>query len=152
MRHSPHTWKTFAFPIILLLAIYFNLYKLPLARHIPYKIFPWSSHPQIAKTSPEDLQLHIILSFSLLFVSYIKYLDCNIKIIDSVWCATQIAFSLIILPNVSHLGNYTPLIATSVNGGLLLTLFTLYYLNKPDWYFLVLSTPVLFETALYLTS
>lgn len=145
-----YTWKTFAFPSILIIALYFNLYKIPLTYNAPYKIFPWSPHPQIAKTDPEGLRLHIITAFMLLAAAYIKYLAPEKKIVDRLLFTCQLIFTAVVLPNISHLGDYHQLIATAVNGGLLLALTILYRLRNPDWYFLVLSIPVLFEFTLYL--
>lgn len=136
--------------IILSLAFLFNTYKISLASSQPYYIFPWSPHPQISKSTPEQLQCHIVSGLILLSLAYIRCLfprsPLN-KIIFSTW---NLLFTVILIPMLDHFGDSPSSISILINGGLLVVLQLIYRYSSPLLYFYILSIPVIFEVMLFL--
>ncbi len=65
---------------------------------------------------------------------------------------SHILFSLIILPNLTHFGNNNAIVAVIINGTpwTLAQLIYLFRSNQKKLYFVVITTPIWFETGLYM--
>ena len=138
------------FGFLLILTFYFNLYKLPLMAKTPYKVYPWSQSPQLAKTSPHELQAHLVTALALYVCAFVRYLFPKSKPIMVILIALQSIFTIIILPNLQNFGDAPAEVAYIINGGLLLALWLVSLHSTPTHYLILLSIPVMFEVALWL--
>ena len=142
--------QTFIFTVMLFVTFGMTFYKIPLAELTPYEIFPWSPDPQHAKTSPVELRLHIITALILYLLSYLRYLYHKSEWLHDIFVVINVIFSVIVLKNVSHFGDFNPFVATIINGGLWVVMQLLGYFYGPIAFLTVLSMPILFEASSFL--
>jgi hypothetical protein len=120
----------------------------------PYNIFPWSPVSNAAKSSPSWLICHTILALIGSYINYSWYLQQeNRKInkgrannkFESLALGCHVIFSLLILTNITNLGNASSKSAFAINLYGLLGLTISYMARSPLIYFLILNVPVYLE-------
>ena len=141
-------YRTIVFTYILCMAWSFNFYKIPLTQISPYHIFPWSAEPQTAKTDPTELTIHVIISLGLITASYLCHLFPKSGLLWSIHFSLNGMFVANLLPNLTNFGDFSQGAAFAINGITLLVLQTA-WLYGIDYFFVVLSTPVLIEVLTY---
>lgn len=139
----------FIYVACLFLALYFNAYKFELMRIVPYHIFPWSSFPQTAKSSPDSLQFHAYTALILLLAVTIRIYYPYASNSMGFWTVMHYIFMTVILLNIVNLGNFSSLMAAAINGSMLLTLEIFLSYDLPQLYYWTLYSPVAFEVISY---
>lgn len=135
-------WTTW----LLVLGLALNGYKLLIGFDTPYYIFPWMSHEtaQVAKSSPLLLWLHIATALVHFMAAYAR---CHINTTRTMKVAliSQMIFTLILLPNIFHLGKLHPLLAGIANASILTLLWVTFLHKEYRRYFLILSITTIIE-------
>jgi hypothetical protein len=144
--------NTFIIILILLSGFLLNIYKIKLAQSSPYFMYVCSESPQLVKTKPLYLQLHIVTSLILLLIAFARCLWPTSILIEILFPIYHIIFILIIIPNIHHYGEYPWFIALLINGGLITMLQYAYMYTSSLSYFVVLSLPILLEILYIITS
>ena len=154
------TFVTFVFVIgVLGAALYLEPYKFGIMYersidHLSYVIFPWSQSGQKSASTPLWLMVHLASALSHLLLSGYMLLRYNKKL-ATVWDFSHTVFSVMIAMNINHFGE-APLVKAMVINGipLLIAMVTFDKYNESWWkscvYFLVISSPVVLETGMYL--
>lgn len=146
----------YLFTFLLFAEIYITAYKVPLAMETPYHIFPWSQDGFVSQSSSIFLVLHILTALALLVVTWLRiivpkwfprYFELTSKAFQARFKKIRWGFHgifcFLVLTNCMHLGplSMEKAIAVNIVGILLLSVFE----SFPRIYFLILSTPALFE-------
>lgn len=147
------------------LAFYMNVYKFPIFWKIspmwnPYTIFPWQDDGQVSKSTGDWLTLHLFVALFHVTMSMV-WIVTHTQWFDQWHKGSHFMFTIIILPNMTHFGEASPLVAILSNGlPLAITTFlrlwnnhnSPYYRFRKMAYFFTLCSPVLLEDFLYITS
>ena len=137
---------------------YMNMYKFLIFEQLKitkehYHIFPWSEIPQISKSTPNWLSLHLIISMAHVLLS--TFWLCNMfksDVFGNMFEFHEILhyiFTIIILPNVMNFGDAELLKAVTFNGLPLLIMNIVYfgrYKYKKIIYYVALTSPIWLET------
>ena len=148
---------------LLSLTFYMNFYKLEYIQLlkennysdnqvIPYKIYPWQYIGTPSFSPPEWLSHHLISS--LVHVMIVTLWNIQDRNINYFVLVSHINFWLVIIPNMTTLGSLHWLAALIINSSVFAStsmLLMFHYINNNKLkYMLVLTSPVIFETVLWL--
>jgi hypothetical protein len=142
--------------VTLFAAFYLNLYKYSIMIDCwefakEYKIFPWSTKPQLSKSHPLWLILHLTVSFALLVLVSLRLIYPDLfdnPTNDAIFSIFHYAFTILILVNFTNFGNKTPFIASIINLTPLALMNILYFNNwefSYHIYFAILASPIFIE-------
>jgi hypothetical protein len=144
---------------VALAALYFEPYKFKIMQnHIcdqkPYEIFPWSKDPQDSGSSPVWLIIHLATALFHLLLSAYMFLRYNYEL-RNLYEFSHVVFSVFIMTNLYHFGEYNPYVAMVINGVPLFVALVTFDKKQESWwmslwYFLAIASPVVFETVMYL--
>lgn len=145
---------------VVTLGLYFNLNKFNIMINCyksqkVYNIFPWSDQPQISNSHPLWLIIHLVSSlFHICLVGLIimrKDLKSRLKTIYSI---SHTLFLFLIILNLQHLGNNSAKMSMIINGVTVVCSSMTYHSewkNKDSIYFAIITIPILFEFAKYIS-
>ena len=150
---------------ITVLAYVLNLYKFPLfIEHMvsvyPYEIFPWQDDGQESSSNPLWLFIHLLVALADVTLSAQWIKSTNYKI-DQMHQNVHAVFSFLVMINIMHFGEASVPVAIMMNGiPLALTIYFRYFIEegakfyeqRKMLFFLALTSPVLFELGMWLTS
>jgi len=144
---------------VVALGLYFNLYKFDIMMSCynygySYWIFPWSEYPEISSSHPVWLIAHLVTSlFHMCLAGFIVIYPDVKNTLATVLSISHCAFLLLIIMNVTHLGEAGTLTAMTINWlGIVLTSMTYH----SDWkykdliYFIIITMPVFIEVFRYM--
>jgi len=150
------------FAVTMVAAIWwFEYYKFDLMATLyysggAYPVFPWSSLPQLSRSSPAWLHLH--LSIALLHLTLVVLrLIVDHQLLQVLFVFTHFIFVVMVIYNINHFGSFSAWVAVILNGIPLLGMLSCYRygpITFPEYWFylLYLSSPILLEAGLRLYS
>lgn len=132
--------------LVAIMGFMFNGYKFAYIADEPYPIYPWSTFPQRAKTTPVWLGYHLWTALMLLIVSTMKLFIPDNYGLHIIRMGFHYLFLMGVIPNIFNLGNAPSWLAFLVNGISVLVLQWCLYWNYYYGYFWVLVVPIIIET------
>lgn len=147
------------------LAFYMNYYKINIFDYYishnidGYPIFPWQKTDFISSQSTAEwLKYHVVISLTHICITLLRtlnilYFKLFTNLFEMIFTVSHLIFAYVISQNIEHFGNLPPRYAAIANGiPFLIANITFISHNKLMLliYFIAISSPVWFETGLWL--